>query len=151
MANVSWSTSIQIAGGPTITATQGPIAAEAIDHIEVSVPHAPEIPAVNTTVDLQPGPASSIHLLLIKSSSYGDGTDITFKTNNGTVGSDDSEPIALRGPQFYSGGAIELLGTEPNQLKFSNTTGSEVQIEVFVARDAIAPAPAPAPAPIPTS
>ena len=139
MANVSWSSSIQIAGGPSVTATQGPFAAEATEHIEVSIPSHTEASAV-TTVDLQPGPKASIHLLLIKASSYGDGTNLTFKTSNGAA---ESVPISLRGPQFYSGGATDLLGPEPKQLKFSNNTGSEVQIEVFVARDAIAPASTP--------
>ena len=133
MANISWSTSIQVAGGPTISITEGPIAAEATDHIEVSIPASEDEDSV-TEVNLQPGPATGIHLLSIKSSHYGDGTNITFKTNDGTGG--DSEPINLSGPQFYSGGAIALFEQEPKILKFSNSSTSAVQIEIFVARDA---------------
>lgn len=131
MANISWSTSIQVAGGPTISITEGPIAAEATDRIEVSIAAGDE----DKAVDIQPGPATRIHLLSIKSSQYGgDGTNITFKTNDGTGG--DSEPINLSGPQFYSGGAIALFEQEPKILKFSNSSTSAAQIEIFIARDA---------------
>lgn len=127
MANVSWSTSIQIAGGPTITATQGPFVAEATDRIEVTIPN-----ATTLVVDLQPGPSSSIHILLIKSNVYSD--NLTFITNDGTT--DSTESIPLTGPQFYSRGSIDLFEQAPNKLKFTNASGAPVQIEIFVARDA---------------
>lgn len=129
MANVSWSISIQVTGGPTVTAMEGPIKAEATDRIEVSIAAGDE----DKEVSLQPGPASGIHLLLIKSSQYGDGTNITFKVNDGTA---DSAAIKLAGPQFYSGGAGVLFGRDPLSLKFSNASANPAQIEVFIARDA---------------
>lgn len=129
MANISWSTSIQVAGGPTISITEGPIAAEATDRIEVPIAAGD----ADKVVDLQPGDADRIHLLSIKSSHYGDGTNITFKTNDGTA---DSAKIKLSGPQFYSGGAAALFEKEPKVLKFSNASTSDAQIEIFVARDA---------------
>lgn len=129
MANVSWSVSIQVTGGPTVTAMEGPIAAEAIDRIEVSIAAGD----VDKEVSLQPGPANGIHLLLIKSSQYGSGTDITFKVSDGTT---DGAAIELTGPQFYSGGAAVLFGLAPQSLKFSNASVHPAQIEVFIARDA---------------
>ncbi|MCW5618707.1 MAG: hypothetical protein KIS65_05795 [Nitrosomonas sp.] len=129
MANVSWSISIQVAGGPTVSAREGPIAAEATDRIEVSIAGG----EVDKVVDLQPGPASGIHLLLIKSSQYGDGTEITFKVSDGVT---DSPALVLAGPQFYSGGAVMLLGLDPQSLKFSNASADSAEIEIFIARDA---------------
>ncbi|WP_396957634.1 hypothetical protein [Nitrosomonas sp.] len=129
MANVSWSISIQVAGGPTVSAREGPIMVEAMDRIEVII----EPDAKDKKVSLQPDQASSIHLLLIKSDQYGDGTKITFKVNNGTK---DGPDIALTGPQFYSGGAVMRLGLDPQALKFSNTSDDPAQIEIFIARDA---------------
>ncbi len=134
MANVSWSISIQVAGGPTVTAREGPIAAEATDRIEIHVPEKSGSVAGQITVDLQPGPVSSIHFLLIKSSHYGgDGENITF-----TVGS-STDAIVLSGPQFYSGGAVSRLGPNVQSLAFTNNSGEEAQIEIFIARDATPP------------
>ncbi len=129
MANISWSLSIQVAGGPTITAKEGPVLAEATDRIEVLIADGD----VDKTVELQPGPASSIDLLLIKSNQYGNGTDITFKVSDGST---DSSAVVLAGPQFYSGGAIMLLGLDPQSLKFSNASTEPAQIEIFIVRDA---------------
>lgn len=129
MANVSWSISIQVAGGPTVTAVEGPIAAEATDRIEVSIAAGD----VDKEVNLQPGPVSGIYLLLIKSSQYGDGTEITYKVSDGTT---DGAAIELAGPQFYSGGAGVHLGLDPLSLKFSNTSAHPANIEIFIARDA---------------
>lgn len=135
MANVSWSISIQVAGGPTVTAREGPIPAEATDRIEVSIAAGEE----DKEVSLQPGPASGIHLLLIKSSQYSSDEDdeekITF-----TVASSTNPPvtdtIVLSGPQFYSGGAVERLGSDLKSLKFTNKSDEPAQIEIFIARDA---------------
>ncbi|PTR05756.1 hypothetical protein C8R32_1162 [Nitrosospira sp. Nsp5] len=137
MANISWSTSIQVAGGPTITVTQGPIVAEAIERIEVSVPAGSD----KKLISLPAGPISDIHLLLIKSSHY---KDITFKVSDGS-NTADGDGLALTGPQFFSGGAAALFGSdqEAHFLEFinSSTSGDTAQIEIFVARDATPPAP----------
>lgn len=140
MANVSWSTSIQVAGGPTVTATEGPFVAEAIDRIDVTIPANTN----NKEVDLQPSDSKSIHLLLIKSSRYGE--DIKFKASGdgteagGGGGGDDTETgddgVLLTGPQLYSKGTISLLHEKPKKLKFTNPTATDIQIEIFVARDA---------------
>lgn len=129
MANVSWSLSIQVAGGPTVSAREGPITAEAMDRIDVSIASG----EVDKTVDLQPGPASGIHVLLIKSNQYGDGTEITFKVSDGAT---DGPALTLTGPQFYAGGAVMLLGLDPQSLKFSNASADPAEIEIFIARDA---------------
>lgn len=129
MANVSWSLSIQVTGGPTVSAREGPIMAEAMDRVEVSIAGG----EVDKVVDLQPGSASGIHVLLIKSSQYGSGTEITFKVSDGAT---DGPALTLAGPQFYSGGAVMLLGLDPQSLKFSNASADPAEIEIFIARDA---------------
>ncbi|HRP18610.1 MAG TPA: hypothetical protein PL128_11480, partial [Ginsengibacter sp.] len=87
------------------------------------------------TVDLQSGPVNGIHFLLIKSSQYGDGRNIVFRTSgDGTTFG--GSPITLAGPQFYSGGAVEHLDPDPRFLRFTNNSGEEARIEIFIARDA---------------
>lgn len=133
MATVSWSTTIQVAGGPTVSVSEGPFLAEAIDRIEVIV----SADEKDRKVDLQPGPVSGILLLLINSDQYGDVKDtkksITFKVSDD---SSDSKPIKLSGPQFYSGDTVLLLEKEPRSLKFTNNTPDPAKIEIFIARDA---------------
>lgn len=127
MANVNWSASIQIAGGPTVSALQGPIRAEATERIQVSIAAGD----TDKSVSLQPGPASGIHLLLIQSSYYGD--DLSFTVGDGAT---DSDPLDLLGPQFYSGGSAVLFGLDPKIIKFTNASAKAAEIDIFVARDA---------------
>jgi hypothetical protein len=127
MANVNWSTSIQVAGGPTVSASQGPIQAEATERIQVSIAAGD----AGKVVSLQPGPASAIHLLLIQSSYYG--ADLSFTVGDGAA---DSAPLSLLGPQFFSGGSAALFGLDPHLLKFTNAGANNASIEIFIARDA---------------
>jgi len=129
MAEIKLSASIVVTGGPTVSLTQTPIQAEATERIEVTIAAgAPE-----KTVTLQPGTGASIHLITIKSNTYGDGTNISLKVSDGTT---DSAAIDLSGPQIYSGGAVAWFGVDPNLLKFTNASASDANIEIFVARDA---------------
>lgn len=129
MAKVSWSTSIQTAGGPTVSVVQDPVDAEATDRVEISV--APG--DVDKVVNLQPGPASGVLLLSIKSNNYGNGTDISYLVSDGAT---DSAKVTLSGPQVFSGGSVGLFTVDPKILKFSNAGASAADIEIFVARDA---------------
>lgn len=127
MANVNWSTSIQVAGGPTVSASQGPIQAEATERIQVSI----AVGDADKIVSLQPGPASGIHILLIQSSYYG--ADLSFKVGDGA---NDSAALKLLGPQLFSGGAAVLFGRDPKLLKFTNAGAKKADIDIFIARDA---------------
>jgi hypothetical protein len=129
VAKVSWITSIQIVGGPTLSATQAPIAVEATDHIQVTIGAGD----VDKIVNIQPGAANRVLLLVVTSSNYGEGTSVTFKVGDGTA---DSAAIHLAGPQVYSGGSVALFGVAPKLLKFSNASTSAADIDLFVARNA---------------
>ncbi len=55
MATISWSTSIQVQCGPTVSASQSSLVAEAIDRIEVTIPENIE----NNLLIPQPPPSRS--------------------------------------------------------------------------------------------
>ena len=111
-----------------MTAAADAQAVEATDSVVVVVAPA----TTDKVVDLQPGAASAIRLLVIKASTYG--PDLTYKVSDGTT---DSGSITLDAPQIFSGGNASLFGRDPHQLKFSNaSTVNEATVQVLVARDA---------------
>lgn len=134
MASVTYGMSVQVAGGPQIAVTRSG-STEAYEKVDVTIdPGGAGAAAV--TVDLQPGSAAQIQMMLIKSSLYG--SEITYVASNGTT---DSSEIPLTEPQFFLGGALALFGVNPTQLKFKNKhtagdTTKKAAIEIFVARDA---------------
>lgn len=128
MAQMSWTVSVQISGGPSIAASAAPQSVEATDRVAVTVAPGES----DRVVELQPGAAAAIRLILIQSSRYG--PDLTVKASDGVS---DSEPIRLDGPQVLTAGTTALLGVAPRQLKVSNASADQdAAIEVFVARDA---------------
>jgi hypothetical protein len=128
MANMSWSVSVQISKGPTVTAAGPPRTIEATDRVEVSL--APG--DADKVVDLQPGDATAIRLLLIKSTRYG--ADLSFKASDGAT---DSAKVVLDGPQLFTTGGAALFGMPPQKLKLTNTSADQTaDVEIFVARDA---------------
>jgi hypothetical protein len=83
-------------------------------------------------LEIQPSGLAAVHLLLIKSSSYG--SHLSFKASDGTT---DSNAVTLDSPQLFSGGGVTLFGLAPHQLKFTNTsTDKPATVEIHVARDA---------------
>jgi hypothetical protein len=101
---------------------------EATDRIEVSI----QPGDTDKVIDLQPGENSAMHLLVIKSSSYG--AHLSFKVGDGTT---DSPSLTLDSPQIFSGGGIALFGVAPRQIKFTNTGSDKpAVVEVLAARDA---------------
>jgi len=128
MASMSWNVSVQIAGSAPVTAPAAAQPVEATDRIEVSV----EPGDTDKIVDIQPGGAAAIRLLLIKSTRYG--APFSFKASDA---SSDSSAVTLDGPQVYTGGSITLFGIDPHQLKFTNTSADQIAaVSIFVARDA---------------
>lgn len=126
VAQVSWSTSVRVTGGSTFVVETGPIDAEAIERIEVSIPKGGQ----ETIVNVQIGNAASVYLLALKSDRY---EKLTFKVSDLTT---DSEDIPFAGAQVYSGGALALLDLDPKVLKFTNNSADDAKVEIFVARDA---------------
>lgn len=128
MANMSWNISVQIAGSTPVTAPAAAQPVEATDWIEVSI----DPGDTDKVVDIQPGGAAAVQLLLIKSTRYG--TPFSFKASDG---SSDSGAVTLDGPQVFTGGGIALFAVDPHQLKFTNTSPDQsAAIAIFVARDA---------------
>ncbi|AGA89617.1 hypothetical protein Thimo_0778 [Thioflavicoccus mobilis 8321] len=128
MAEMSWTVSIQISGGPNLSASSAPQSVEATDRVAVTLAAGDS----DRVIELQPGAASAIRLILIKSSRYG--AEFTAKASDGVT---DSEPVTLDGPQVLTAGTAALLGVAPQQLKLSNASADQdIEIEVFVARDA---------------
>jgi len=128
MASMSWKVDIQIAGSAPITAATAAQPVEATDRVEVTV----DPGDADKVVDIQPGGAAAIQLLLIRSNRYGD--EFSFKASDG---SGDSAAVTLDGPQVYTGGGIALFGLDPHQLKFTNASPDQsADIAIFVARDA---------------
>ncbi|MDH4274259.1 MAG: hypothetical protein OEW08_04395 [Gammaproteobacteria bacterium] len=135
MKNLSASTSFQIPGGPTLSATTS-LEISAYDRIDVTV----NAGDASEVVEIQPSAADKVRLLVIKSSVYDDTGKLTYIVSNGT---DDSNPVNLDAPQIFIGsGGIELFGIDPpSSLKFSSTfsatdTTKNAFIEILVARNA---------------
>jgi hypothetical protein len=128
MSSVTWSVTLQISGNPTVSVSQSPIQVQANDRIEALI--APG--DTDKVLLIQPSGLAAVHLLLIKSSSYG--SHLTFKAGDGTT---DSKAVTLDGPQLFSGGGVALFGVAPHQLKFTNSsTDKPATVEINVARDA---------------
>jgi len=128
MSSMSWSVTLQVSGNPAISVSRAPIEVEATDRTEVTI--APG--DADKVVEIQPSALGSLHLLLIKSSSYG--PHLSFKANDGAA---DSAAVVLDSPQIFSSSGIALFGLAPRRLKFSNTsTDKPAALEIHVARDA---------------
>ncbi len=128
MATMSWNVSIQVTGSPTVTAGTAAMPVEATDRLEILI----EAGDSDKVVDIQPGGAAAIQVLMIKSTRYG--SDLSYKASDGGT---DTAAITLDAPQGFTGASASLFGVAPNQLKFSNTsTDQPATVEVFVARDA---------------
>lgn len=128
MTTINAAASFAVPGGPSL-ALNSAIVAEAYDKIDVAI-----APGDNgKVVNIQPGTAAQLRLLVIKSSFYG--TEVTYKASDGTG---DSDAVTLDGPQLFVGsGAVALFGVDPKVLKFSNTHATQAaQVEILVGRDA---------------
>lgn len=129
MGTMSWSVNVQVRGAPPIKATSADQPVEAMDRVEVTV----EPGDVDKIVDLQPGSAEAIQLILIRSSRYDPKLKLSFKASGG---SDGTKPITLDAPLVFSNGSLALLDLAPHQLKLTNETDQPADVEIFVARDA---------------
>lgn len=125
---LSWTVSVQVSGGPSISVSRESQPVEAYDYVQLAV----EPGAADRTVEIQPGAADRLTMLLVQSSYYG--TDLKVSASDGT---DNSDPIVLNEPQVLAGGAIALLGVDPKILKFTNGSADQTaMIDIYVFRDA---------------
>lgn len=120
---------VEVAGAGTSSATHT-VEAEAYDKIEITVPTG----SPNTaTVDVQPGGAGQVQVLLVTASDYpvdGSGAaQLTYTVDGGSA-------IDLDAPLLVTGsGAVGLLGSV-NQIEFTNDSDEEVDVSIVVGRDA---------------
>jgi len=127
MAKLNWSITLQVAGGPTVNSGQDDLDVEAVDRIDVRI----DAGDTDKVVQIQPGAAGNVHLLLVTSDLYG--PKLSFKASDGAA---DSAKVVLDAPQLYAGGAAALFATDPKQLKLTNAGTDPANVTVFVARDA---------------
>src|SRR2546423_9937113 len=100
--------SVQVVEGPSLAAFRT-INVDAYDKSQVTIQQG----AAGKVVDVQPGPAGRVQLLVITCSEFGD--LLTYKVNN--AGND----VKLDGEQVFIGdGAVGLLGADPKTLAFTN-------------------------------
>jgi hypothetical protein len=126
MAHLSWSINVQVSGGPTISAGVEGETVEATDRVEVSVKA-----GETKVVDLQPGEAKQIKLLVVKSSQYGKGLKFTVSDDDPEKTKDAVE-VSLDGPQLFTKGSAGLFGVAPRKVTLINTVGTEpADVEIF--------------------
>lgn len=121
---IKWAVTFDITAGPKVYESQKtPV--DAYDKISVVV--APG----TSDVELQPGTANKVSLLVIKSSKYD--KKLTYSPDAGTT------TYAVDGPHVLIGaGAVALLKTDPKTLQFVNGTTEDIAIDILVGREASA-------------
>jgi hypothetical protein len=133
--NISWKLNLEIQSGPSIIVADA-VQADAYDRIEVKVPDTTGTPTAKTTVDLQPGAAGKVKLLLIRSTKYG--VDLKYKVPT-------TPERVLNNALFLVGaGSLELLenplgsatAVALDKLEVTNKTGQEVVLEIIIGRTA---------------
>lgn len=129
--NISWKLNLEIQSGPNIIVTNA-VQADAYDRVEVKVPDSTTAPTA-TTVDVQPGAAGKVKLLLIRSSKYGD--NLKYKVHDNTT----PERVLNDAVFLVGAGSLDLLEdpTAPlDKLLVTNKTGQDVVLEIIVDRTA---------------
>lgn len=121
---INWTLSVQVAGGPTISAIRS-LSVDAYDVVNVVIPAG----ATEVEVAVQPGSADQVQFLLINSNQYG--ADLTYTLTSG------GSEIALDAQLLLVGeGAVGLLGSAPETLFFSNGLPNDASIQILVGRRA---------------
>jgi hypothetical protein len=131
MSKLSWTITVQVDGGAGISASKGPEAVEAIDRISVNVAPGDQ----DKAVEIQPGSAEAVRLLVIKSSRYDQ--KLSFTAAEGANKSPTA--LAIDAPQVFAGSGMKLFGVAPQRLLFTLPNDAQAQaadVEIFVARDA---------------
>lgn len=129
---IQWSMTAQVPNGPRIVTSQV-IEIEAYDSIKLNVGGN----VSDMEVELQPGAAGRVKVLIITSDQYSD--NLSYKAN--AVGNPE---IIIDQPQALMGeGAVGLLDPAPTSLFFTNTAPADetAAIEILVGRDATDPSP----------
>lgn len=127
MATLNWAITLQVMGGPTISAGLDNQDVQAIDRIDVTI--APDDD--EKEISIQPGAADKVHLIVIQSDHYDKNLSFVASDENG-----DSERVVLDSPQLFSSGAMALFNVDPRQFTFKNASDTAAHVTVLVARNA---------------
>jgi hypothetical protein len=129
--NISWKLNVEIQSGPNIIITNT-VQADAYDRIEVKIPDSTAAPTA-TTVDVQPGVAGKVKLLLIRSTKYGN--NLKYKVHDNTT----PERVLNDAVFLVGAGSLDLLedpAAPLDKLLVTNTTGQDAVLEIIVGRNA---------------
>lgn len=135
MATINLAVNVEIVGGPLLSIARSRTV-EAYDRIEVTLDPV-GAGGAEKSIDIQPGTATQVCLIVIKSNLYG--AELSYKASDGVT---DTASITLDEPQVWSGtGAIGALGVAPKTLKVKNAfpvgdATKKVTLEILVGRDA---------------
>lgn len=127
---IHWALTVQVVGGPKISASKTINHVDAYDKIDVVINAGEE-----EEVQVQPGDPGQVQFLLIRSDRYAppeqETPGLSYKVN-GT-----GKAIELDALQLLMGdGAVGLLGAGPKTLVFSNELDQDASIEILVGRKA---------------
>jgi hypothetical protein len=133
---VRWNFNLFVNDGKPLTLDGSIDGITAYDKLSILVPKEPSATAKGITIDLQPSSVANLMLLCIKADSYPSSTNpgnLTYTLSKVTGAAENS----LTGPHVLIGNAlVKLLGSDLTQLKFINTTGKDVNIDIIVGRKA---------------
>ncbi len=125
---INWSVNVQVPAGPRL-AKSGTVEIDAYDKLDIAVADG----ETDKEIELQPGGLGQVQVLLLLTNDASE--DLTYKVN--AAGAD---PIPLDQPVhvYLGAGPIALLDAAagPTSLFFSNASGADAAVQVFVGRKA---------------
>ncbi len=127
---ISWVLNVQVAGGPRASASQA-MDVDAYDVITVVIPGGDNATPGTASIEVQPGGAGQVRLLLITSTLYDPA--LTYSVDGGAQ-------IKLDGLHFLIGsGAVALLGGTQKTFAFTNKAGLDkpASLQIMVGRKAV--------------
>ncbi len=135
--SVKWNIAVYVKDGPTLTSS-GELdpdtsdAVNAVDTLNVTAGSG------DTVVSVQPGDLNKIEFVYIASDQYGDGTNLSYKFAEGSAPADESASVVLEKPHLLTSGNLAALFIKaPKQIKITNSTGSDANIDIVIARQAV--------------
>jgi hypothetical protein len=127
--NIAWKLTLDVPSGPQLSRASA-VEVDAVDRIAVTIPDTSAAPAA-TTVEVQPGAAGRVKLLMITASKYG--PDVEYQVHDSSA----TAQVFSDALFLADSGAIDLLGTPFDNLLITNTSGADVDVEIVVGRAAI--------------
>jgi hypothetical protein len=127
--NIAWKFVLDVPGGPQVSHANA-VEVDAVDQIAVVIPDTTATPAP-TTVEVQPGAAGKVKLLLIRASTYG--PKVEYQVHDATA----PKRVLSDALFLVDAAPIDLLGTPLDKLLITNTSGQDVDVEVVVGRTAV--------------